>query len=100
MPENGSGRLDRIEVLLQQLAERQTEFHEELRDLKAVIANDHERYDREMRQHLTWQVLTQEKMDSERKRLTELYETTDKRIAELVSSIGELIARIPPQNLR
>ncbi len=99
MPEdNGTGRLDRIEAILDKLAERQREFHEHLRDLTAIMANDHERYDREMRQHLTWQVLTQEKMDTERKRLDELYAKTDERIAALVRAIGKLTERAPVPN--
>jgi hypothetical protein len=101
MPEtNGSGRLDRIEALLDKLAERQREFH-------ILQEHDHERFQREIQQHLTWQVLTQEKMvksqeeaAAERKRLDALNEQTDKRIAELVLAIRDSIARIPPENLR
>lgn len=81
---NGSGRLDRIEVLLDKLAERQKEF-------QIIQEHDHERFNREMQQHLTWQVLTQEKMDSERQRLDALSENTDRRIAELAAAIGGLI---------
>lgn len=86
MPEtNGTGRLDRIEAILDRLAETQERDHEE-------FARDH-------KQLMTWQVLMQEKMDRwqaeaalERKRLDTLTENTDKRIADLVSAIGALIA--------
>ena len=97
---NGSGRLDRIEAILDKLAERQREF-------QIILENDHERFERENGQHLTWQVLTQEKMEkaqaeaaAERKRLDALSAETDKRIADLVSAIRDLIERIPPENLR
>ena len=88
---NGSGRLDRIESLLEKLAERQE--------------TDHENFTREAQQLLTWQVLMQEKMDryssdreadrlraeAERKRLDALSEKTDERVASLVRAIGSLI---------
>ena len=93
---NGSGRLDRIEAILADVAERQREF--------AVIQErDHEKFTRDHKQLMTWQVLTQEKMDryaEDRdrnwKRLDQLSEKTDQRIAELVSAIGTLIASRPP----
>ena len=68
----------------------------------------------EFRQLMTWQVLMQDKMDkfdaardadrqraeAERKRLDALNGTTDKRIAELVGAVRDLINRIPPSTLR
>jgi hypothetical protein len=65
--------------------------------LTAAQERDHEEFTRDHRQLMTWQVLMQEKMDrftaerdAERKRLDELWANTDKRIADLVSAIGEL----------
>ena len=76
---NGSGRLDRIE---------------------AAQARDHEEVIRHYSQTMTWHVLMQGKMDKfsedrdrERKRLDQLWENTDKRIADLVAAIGKLIER-------
>lgn len=104
MPEaNGSGRLDRIEALLDKLAERQREF-------QIIQEHDHEEFKQDHKQLMTWQVLMQEKMDrwdqnweksqaaaaKERERLDALSEKTDKRIADLVAAIGKLIERTPP----
>ena len=94
MPEgNGSGRLDRIETSLNQLTEK---FH---------LMVDH--HDAEFKQMLTRQVLTRGKMEqlaatqaAEQKRLNTLSENTDKRVADLVGAVRDLIARIPPENLR
>jgi len=92
MPEaNGGGRLDRIEALLDKVADRQREF--------AIIQeHDHEEFKRDHKQLMTWQVSMQEKMDqysrdrdTERKRLDEMWAKTDERIAGLVSAIGKLL---------
>lgn len=101
--ENGSGRLDRIEALLDKLAERQRNF-------QIIQEHDHEEFKRDHQQLMTWQVLMQEKMDrftadrdaerqrsdAERRRLDALSEKTDQRIADLVLAIGKLIERLPP----
>lgn len=89
MPEgNGTGRLDRIEANLERVTERlnelTTHFHEMV---------DH--HEHEFKQLLTWQVLMQDKIEcmaatqaAEQRRLDALSEKTDKRIADLVSAIG------------
>jgi hypothetical protein len=89
---NGGGRLDRIEAILERLAQAQERDHEE-------FTRDHAQFTRDHKQLMTWQVLMQDKMDkfaaerdAERKRLDQLSEKTDIRIAELVSAIGALIA--------
>jgi len=93
---NGSGRLDRIEAALERL--------------EAAQARDHEEFTRDHKQLMTWQVLMQDKMEKfaseraadredaarERKRLDQLWENTDRRIADLVGAIGALIQ--PPPN--
>ena len=96
MPErNGSGRLDRIEANLEEATIR-------LNRLAAAQELDHEEFKRDHQQLMTWQVLMQDKMDkfsadrdAERKRLDQLWENTDRRIADLVSSIGKLIEHRP-----
>ena len=82
---NGSGRLDRIEAALERL--------------EAAQARDHEEFTRDHKQMMIWQVLMQDKMeefsedrDRERKR-DQLWENTDKHIADLGAAIGKLIAR-------
>ncbi len=82
---NGGGRLDRIEALLDKLAERQQ------------ILRDH-------KQLMTWQVLMQEKMDLvQQKREADREEDRarqkyfDEQVDKLVSVIGQFIANIPPQ---
>jgi hypothetical protein len=90
---NGSGRLDRIDATLDKLAERQKEF--------AIIQErDREDFARDHKQLMTWQVLMQDKMDKERedaarerRRLDQLWENTDRRIADLVTAIGLLIQK-------
>lgn len=86
MADNGSGRLDRIERILQDLAERQR--------------TDHEEFTRDHQQLLKWQVLTQDRIDR-------LFELTDRnavqigqlsdRIDKLVVAIGSLVERLPTQ---
>jgi len=90
---NGGGRLDRIEALVERLA--------------ATQEQDHQEFTRDHRQLMTWQVLMQEKMDKaetarqqeredaarERKRLDQLWENTDKRIADLVTAFGQFIQK-------
>jgi hypothetical protein len=89
MPEgNGSGRLDRIEALLESIIEH---------------------HEREMKQLLTWQVLMQDKMDrwhdymraqermveAEREARKEADKALDARMDKLVSAIMQLVDRLP-----
>jgi hypothetical protein len=94
---NGSGRLDRVESILASLAERLASLAERQREFAVIQERDHEEFARDHKQLITWQVLMREKMDRsdedrDRKRLDQLWEKTDQRIAELVSAIGALIA--------
>jgi len=88
---NGTGRLDRIEALLDKVGER-------LDRLSLIQDRDHEESTRDHKQLMRWQVLMQDKMDrsdalqqAERVRLNALSEKTDERIAALVTAIGQLI---------
>ncbi len=90
---NGSGRLDRIEAILERLAKAQE--------------RDHEEFTRDHKQLMTWQVLRQKKMDrwteqnnAERAAQREKNAPLDARVDKLASSIGELISRIPPAALQ
>ncbi len=88
---NGTGRLDRIEASLEKLTE------------KVHLMVDH--HEAEFKTLMTWQVLMQDKMDKaeaahqrdredaarERQRLNQLYEVTDKRIADLVAAIMRIV---------
>jgi hypothetical protein len=72
------------------------------RDFQIIQEHDHEEFKQDHRQVMTWQVLMQDKMDryaadrdAERQRLDALSAQTDKRIADLVSAIGPLSARMP-----
>ncbi len=95
MPEsNGTGRLDRIEALLDKVGER-------LDKISLVQERDHEEFTRDHKQLMTWQALMQEKMDrwaedrqAAEKRLNALSEKTDQRIAELVGAIR--MAKVGP----
>jgi hypothetical protein len=91
--DNGRGRLDRIEAILERLAQAQE--------------RDHEEFMRDHKQLMTWQVLMQEKMDrwteqnnAERSAQRETNAALDARVDKLVSSIGQLISRIPPAALK
>lgn len=93
---NGSGRMDRIEANLEKVGARLNELTERFHEMV-----DH--HDYEFKQLLTWQVLMQEKMDraqanAERDRewLSALNEITDKRIADLVTAIGQFISERRP----
>ncbi len=95
---NGTGRLDRIEANLEATTQRLHQLTE-----KFHLMVDH--HDAEFKTLMTWQVLMQDKMDKfevvrqveredaarERKRLDQLRENTDKRIADLVLAIGSLL---------
>ncbi len=83
---SGSGRMDRIKAALGRL--------------EAAQERDHEGFTRDHQQIMTWQVLMQGKMDPsredserERKRLDQLWANTDKRIADLVLAIGQLVRK-------
>ena len=92
MPEpNGSGRLDRIETLLDKLAERQRELSERQREFQVIQEHDHEEFKRDHQQLMTWQTLTQDRID----RLFEISQANEERVAKLVSAIGKLIDRMP-----
>ncbi len=69
---NGIGRLDRIEALLDKLADRQREF-------QIIQEHDHEDFKRDDAQSMKWQVLMQDNTDRfsadrdrERERLDQL----------------------------
>ncbi len=78
MPEaNGSGRLDRIEAILQKVAENQ------------LVVQEH--HDHEFKQLMTWQVLTQDRLD----RMERKFESLTERMDKLVLAIGDLVQRLP-----
>jgi hypothetical protein len=82
---NGGERLDRIERLLENLAERQE--------------SDHEFVMSEIKSMLKWQVLTQGQIDEmvrSQKAEREASQVRDERVDKLVSAIGRLIERMPP----
>ncbi len=89
--DNGTGRLDRLEAILDKVGER-------LDRLSLIQDRDHEEFTRDHKQLMTWQVLMQDKMDrmasdqqAELLRLNTLSAKTDERIAALVAAIGQLI---------
>ena len=90
---NGSGKLDRVEAILERLAQAQE--------------RDHEEFTRDHKQLMTWQVLMQDKMDrwteenkAYQRAQHEKNAALDARVDKLVSSIGELISKIPPAALK
>jgi len=99
---NGTGRLERIEANLEITTQRLNQLTE-----KFHLMVDH--HEAEFKTLMTWQVLMQDKMEKfaatrevdleeaarERRRLDQLWENTDKRIADLVGAIGSLIASRP-----
>ena len=91
---NGTGRLDRIEALLEIVGERLNKLGERQSAFQVTQERDHDEFARDHKQLMTWQVLMQDKMEKfdaeravERKRLDTLWENTDKRIADLVGAI-------------
>ena len=81
---NGTGRLDRIEAILQTLAER-------------PLA-DHEENQAEHKRLMQWQVLTQERIDrllDSQEQHKERMAHLDARVDKLVSAIGRLIENLP-----
>ena len=90
---NGSGRLDRIEAVLETVGKR-------LDQISLVQERDHEEFTRDHKQLMTWQVLMQDKMEKDREEQKAKNAALDARVDKLVSSIGELISRIPPAALK
>ena len=81
--ENGSGRLDRIEHILELVATNQLAMQEH--------------HDEEFKKLMTWQVLTQGQIEKQ----TAAQAALDARVDKLVTAIGELIrygARVPDPN--
>lgn len=78
MPEtNGSGRLDRIEAILDRVAEHQLTMQEH--------------HDREFKQLMTWQVLTQDRLD----RMGRKFESLTDRMDKLIVALGHIVNRLP-----
>ncbi|MBV8073249.1 MAG: hypothetical protein JO270_25355 [Acidobacteriaceae bacterium] len=118
MPEsNGSGRLDRIEAILEkvgqrldELADRQREFHaslEKMKDSLEKVRTMGYLHDERLvhvealheENEERWKAWLDERKQAEQawreeQRQREL--GLDTRIGRLVSAIGELIARLPP----
>ncbi len=89
---NGTGRLDRIEAGLETVTLRLNLLTE-----KFHLMVDH--HDAEFKTLMTWQVLMQDRFEkqaaiqqAEQVRLNTLSEKTDRRIADLVTAIGALVA--------
>ncbi len=77
---NGTGRLDRIEHILELVASNQLTIQEH--------------HDREFKQLMTWQVLTQDRIDklgAHMERLGDQQAALDERVDKLVTAIGEFI---------
>ena len=89
---NGSGRLDRIEAVLETVGKR-------LDQISLVQERDHEEFTRDHKQLMTWQVLMQDKMEKDREEQKAKNAALDARVDKLVSSIGELINFLSGANL-
>jgi hypothetical protein len=99
--QNGDNtRLDRIEALVDRMAGQQAALYES----HFALIDDFKEFKRET---LTYQVLAADefraaderlskKIDDLRIEMKELGEKTDRRIADLISAIGRLIANTPP----
>jgi predicted nucleic acid-binding Zn-ribbon protein len=78
------------------------------------VEQEHETFQRDIRNLLTAQVLQKDEIDSllkasreqrqslelEREQRKAVDEALDRRVSDVVSAIGELIRRIPPENLQ
>jgi translation initiation factor 2B subunit (eIF-2B alpha/beta/delta family) len=106
MPENGSGRLDRIEAILERLAEAQERDHKEVSSfareanermtrIELSLGNTARSVDRliEMRYEDRKQAI--ERDEQLRSEMAEREKRMDECVAKLVSAIGELIRRLP-----
>lgn len=88
---NGNDRLDRIERILESVAERQdalTRQHEA----------EHEMVMAEIKALLKWQVVMQSQLDEvlgERRKDREASRLRDERVDKLVSAIGQFVSAIP-----
>jgi hypothetical protein len=83
---NGGGRLDRIEALLEQMAERTTTnawLHEQR------LVKIEENLEQMQNEEKAYRVAQRERDAA-----------ADARVDKIVSSIGELISRIPPAALK
>jgi hypothetical protein len=108
---NGSGRLDRIEAILEKMGERLDAFGERLdalgqrldvlgerldalgqrqREFQIIQEHDHEEFKQDHKQLMIWQTLTQDRID----RLFEISHANEERVEKLVSAIGKLIGEM------
>jgi hypothetical protein len=65
---NGTGRLDRIEALLEIVGERLNKLEERQCAFQVIQERDHDEFARDHKQLITWQVLMQDKMGEVRRR--------------------------------
>jgi hypothetical protein len=82
---NGSGRLDRIERVLELLVNNQLAIQEQ--------------HDQDFKKLMTWQVLAQDRLDeltAKIDRQSDMQAALDERVDKLVIAIGELIRSIRP----
>lgn len=101
--QNGENpRLDRIEALVERMAGQQAALFES----QFALIDDFKDFKRET---LSYQVLAADEFRTKDERpstqlkqtdlwLKELFQETDRKIADLMVAIGKLIARMPPQD--
>jgi hypothetical protein len=92
MPDgNGTGRLDRIEQMLDILAQRLTATNDQFDRMRDQFDRIREEHDRDYKQLMTAQVLMQDNL----RILVENQKHFDQRVDKLVSAIGEFIRSRP-----
>lgn len=83
----------RVDEALKRMQERNNARFNALEDALLVQVHLENRLSRQMKEHAEWLAAHEKKQADRDKRI-------DQRIEDLVSSIGDLIRRIPPENLR
>ncbi len=99
---NQNTRLDRIERALELLIADHEQFrvdHQQLLTAQVVQQGEIEKLLAITQEHTRQIEAERDQIDAHRQLQREGQAALDKRVNDLVSAIGDLIARIPPQNL-
>jgi hypothetical protein len=98
MPEqNGSGRLERIEIILEKLASHSLSFAREANERMTRIEISLGSIAGTMDRLFELREADRAEMLEQRKEMLDREKRIDERIEKLTLAIGELITRIPPQ---
>ncbi len=90
----------RVDAALKRMQERNDARFSALEDALLVQVHLESRLGRQMKEHAEWLVAHEKEQAERDRRIDQRMEDLGERIDKLVSGIGNLVNRIPPENLR